>query len=46
MNTMEREACMQVHIAYQILMQNTLIAVSFLNRAYKLLRGLKVIADS
>jgi hypothetical protein len=45
MNTVEREACMQVHVTYQILMQNTLIAVSFLIRAYKLLRGLKIIAD-
>lgn len=36
---------MQVHVTYQIPMQNTLIAVSFLNRAYKLLRGLRITAD-
>jgi hypothetical protein len=45
MNTVESEACMQVHVTYQILMQKTLIAVSFLNRAYKLVRGLRIIAD-
>ena len=45
MNTVEREACMQVHVAYQIPMQNTLIAVSFLSRVCKLLRGLRIIAD-
>jgi hypothetical protein len=36
---------MQVHVAYQIPMQKTLIAVSFLNRAYKLLRGRRTTAD-
>lgn len=36
---------MQVHVRYQILMQNTLIAVSFLNRVYKLLKGLRIIDD-
>jgi len=36
---------MQVHVRYQILMQNTLIAMSFLNRVYKLLKGLRIIAD-
>lgn len=45
MNTVEREACMQVHVRYQILMQNTFIAVSFLNRVYKLLSGLRITAD-
>ena len=35
---------MQVHVTCQIPMQNTLIAVSFLNRVYKPLSGLRIVA--